>query len=55
MKQIVEFKYVKDNTEAMIASEAGLVEKNVFIVTKEEGHLWFNGINLSNKDIPVTK
>lgn len=43
----VEFKYVKNNEEAKLAFDMDIAPKNSFVVTTEEGHLWFNGVNLS--------
>ena len=43
----VEFKYVKNNEEAKLAFAMGIIPKNSFVVTTEEWHLWFNGVNLS--------
>ena len=45
----VEFKYVNTNNDAKVAFEIGLVPKHSFLISKEEGPLWFNGINLSDK------
>lgn len=51
----VEFKYVKNNEEAKMAFDMGIAPKNAFVVTTEEGHLWFNGINLSDKETGSTQ
>ena len=51
----VEFKYVKNNEEAKLAFDLGKAPKNAFVVTMEEGHLWFNGINLSDKETGSTQ